>query len=297
MIDTTLRPPSSMGKVGVPPINPGEPPVFQELSNVGRRGLWVVAILMLLSSLIFYIQAARVPVQKRLFHVLMSIVTTISFIAYMAMATGDGIGYNVYPHRHHHKHAPDTMQDVYRQVYWARYLNWGLTFPIIIINLAVLSGLNGANLLIAVFANLVMMLTGAISAFVGGNDGRKWAWYTVACIAYFTLVYQLSFNGRRASQTKDNRTRKFYASIAGYFLVVLLIYPIIWAASSNTRRMSVDAEIVVYAILDVLSQGILGYWLLVSHDSASPVTTNMDGFWSHGTGDEGNIRVGENEGA
>lgn len=43
----------------------------------------------------------------------------------------------------------------------------------------------------------------------------------------------------------------------------------IWAASSNARRMSIDAEIVTYAILDILLQGLFGYWLLISHDSMS----------------------------
>jgi bacteriorhodopsin len=31
--------------------------------------------------------------------------------------------------------------------------------------------------------------------------------------------------------------------------------------------MSVNAETVVYAILDLLSQAVFGYWLIVSHDS------------------------------
>jgi len=289
--------PITMDGPRVPPIRPGGPPVFQQASDVGKRGLWVVTVLMLLSSLIFYILGARVPVQKRFLHVLASLVTTISFLAYFAMATGGGIGYNHTVVHHHHKKTPDTTHDIFRQVYWARYINWALTFPLIVVNLALLSGLNGASLLVSVAATLIMFTTGIVSAFASAHDGARWAWYTLSCIAYLTIVYQLGYNGRRAAQSKDNKIRLFYSSIGGYSLVVLLIYPIIWAASSNARRMSIDAEIIVYAILDVLSQGVFGYWLLVTHDSMRSITLSLEGFWSHGTNTEGNIRVGEGEGA
>ncbi|PGH07910.1 hypothetical protein AJ79_06118 [Helicocarpus griseus UAMH5409] len=298
MIDPTsidaFQPLSSVGPV--PTVIPGNRPIYQVIGGAGHRTLWVVTILMLLSSLIFYILAARVPVQKRLFHVLVSLVTTISFISYFAMATGGGKAFNHAVIHEHHKKVPDTTQDIFREVYWVRYVNWGLTFPLILIVLALLSGMHGASLLVSVAANLVMVVTGAISAY-GGPSGRKWAWYTVACLAYLTIVYQVGFNGRRRAAARDNRTKTLFSSLSGYALTLLLVYPVIWAASSNARRMSIDAEVIVYAILDVLLQGLFGYWLLISHDSMSTYSMNMEGFWAHGAGGEGNIRIGEEEGA
>ncbi|EEQ92316.1 opsin 1, variant [Blastomyces dermatitidis ER-3] len=288
-----FRPLSTVGPI--PTVIPNEP-IFQEIGGTGHRTLWVVAILMLLSSLIFYILAARAPVQKRLFHVLVSLVTTISFLAYFAMATGGGKAYNHVIIHEHHKKAPDTVQHIYREVYWARYVNWGLTFPIILIILVLLSGMNGASLLVSIAANLVMVVTGAISAY-GGPTGRKWAWYTISCLAYLTIVYQIGFNGRRAVASKDNKTKTLFGSLSGVALVALLVYPIIWAASSNARRMSIDAEVVTYAILDILLQGLFGYWLLISHDSMSAYSLNMDGFWARGVGTEGTIRIGDEEGS
>jgi hypothetical protein len=32
--------------------------------------------------------------------------------------------------------------------------------------------------------------------------------------------------------------------------------------------MSLDAEVIVWAILDLLTQGVFGYWLLLAHDNA-----------------------------
>lgn len=42
----------------------------------------------------------------------------------------------------------------------------------------------------------------------------------------------------------------------------------ILATSSLAHRVSIDTEIVAFAVLDILTQGIFGYWLLVSHDSS-----------------------------
>lgn len=50
----------------------------------------------------------------------------------------------------------------------------------------------------------------------------------------------------------------------GYMLIQL--YSIL-AASPLAHSISVDAEVVTWAIHDILIQGIFGYWLLIGHDS------------------------------
>ena len=163
--------------------------------------------------------------QKRLVHILVSLVTTISFLAYLAMATGDGKTYNhINSHYPHHKAAVDAAKEIFREVYWARYVNWILTSPIILIILSLQGGLNGASMLVAISADIIMFLTALIAAFVG-HDGRKWVWYTISCIAFLTVVYQIGYRGRRAASNRNAQSRKFFTSIASYSLIVLLIYP------------------------------------------------------------------------
>ncbi|KAK2767719.1 hypothetical protein FQN54_003877 [Arachnomyces sp. PD_36] len=278
-----------------PPITHPKP-IFQQASVDGHRALWVVTILMLVSSLIFYGMSARAPVQKRLVPILMSLVTTISFISYLAMATGDGRTYNHVHRHHHHDYIPDTMKLVLREVYWARFVNWILTSPLILIILSLQGGLNGAGMLVAIAADIIMFLTALIASFIGGN-GRKWMWYTISCLAYLTVVYQLGYRGRRAVANKNAQTRRFFSTLTSYSLILLLIYPIIWAAGTLARKISVDSEIIVFLILDVLSQGIFGYWILFAHDRSPALAVPVDGFWSNGLTGEGEIRVGEDENA
>lgn len=206
-------------------------------SNINR----VVAVIMALSSLAFYAMAFRVPVvsensqrfsvtqakffqQKRLFHILTAFITTFAFLSYFAMATGDGIAYKQATEVEHNKHVPDIVHYVYREVYYARYIDWTLTTPLLLLDLALLAGLSGANILVAIVADLIMILTGLFAAF-GSHDGQKWGWYAFGCIAYLVVVYQLAFNGRAAAAGKDGKTKAFFGAIAGFTLILWTIYP------------------------------------------------------------------------
>jgi bacteriorhodopsin len=41
----------------------------------------------------------------------------------------------------------------------------------------------------------------------------------------------------------------------------------VWAIANGSRIISVDAEIICYAVLDVLAKAGFGFWLLFTHDA------------------------------
>ena len=141
------------------------------------------------------------------------------------MASGAGIGYHHAVVHHSHKHVPDTKEHVYRQVYWARYVDWSLTTPLLLLDLSLLAGLNGGSILIAVIADLIMILTGLFAAFGHEGTAQKWGWYAIACIAYLAIVWQLVFHGRKAALTKGGKVGNFFTAIGGFTLVIWTIYP------------------------------------------------------------------------
>jgi len=237
--------------------------------------------------------AFRVPVQKRLFHIITAFITTFAFLSYFAMATGAGITEVSYTVTKPHKKVPDLKEEYRREVYWARYVDWTITTPLLLLDLALLAGLSGANILVAIVADVIMILTGLFAAFGQDNDSQKWGWYAWACIAYLVVVYQLAIGGRETVAQKDSKTKAFYASIAGFTLILWTIYPIIWGLSEGGHVIGVDAEIIAYAVLDVLAKPVFGFWLLFTHDSMSSTSPSLEGFWAHGFGSQGTLRVGD----
>lgn len=151
-------------------------------------------------------------------------ITTFAALSYFAMAVESGISYNKIVITETQKHFPDTYSTIYRQVYWARYVDWSVTTPLLLLDLCLLAGLPGANILVAVVADLIMILTGLFAAFTT-EEGPKWGWYAFACIAYLVVVYQLGFNGRGIVQGKDAKTATFFSSIAGFTLILWTVYP------------------------------------------------------------------------
>ena len=88
-----------------------------------------------------------------------------------------------------------------------------------------LAGLSGGHILLAIVADVIMVLTGLFAAY--GNEGtpQKWGWYTIACIAYLVVIWMLAVHGRANAMARGGKVGKFFASIAGFTLVIWTIYP------------------------------------------------------------------------
>lgn len=136
------------------------------------------------------------------------------------MATGDGIGEHVTVG--HTSKGHDKI--IHRSVYWARYVDWSLTTPLLLLDLALLAGLSGGNILIAIVADVIMVLTGLFAGF-GNGSTQKWGWYAIACIAYIILIWQLAITGRATAARKGGKVGNFFAAIGGFTLVIWTVYP------------------------------------------------------------------------
>jgi bacteriorhodopsin len=154
-----------------------------------------------------------------------TLIVVFASLSYFAMASGHGIGYHHVVEKEQHKHVPDTEHDIYRQVYWARYVDWSLTTPLLLLDLCLLAGMNGGSILIAVVADLIMILTGLFAAFGSEGTPQKWGWYAIACIAYLVVIWQLILNGRKTVSAKGGKVANFYAAIGGFTLIIWTVYP------------------------------------------------------------------------
>ncbi|KAF2643273.1 family A G protein-coupled receptor-like protein [Massarina eburnea CBS 473.64] len=278
----------------VPSVLP-DGPEKQFVTDDGTKTLWVVFVVMVIASAVFSALSWRVPVQRRLYHVITTLITITAAISYFAMATGHGVSVHTVKVRHQNDHVPDTFTEVHRQVFWARYVDWSLTTPLLLLDLSLLAGLNGAHILIAIVADIIMILTGLFAAFGSESTPQKWGWYAIACIAYLVVIWHLAVNGRAQAQAKSQKVSSFFVAIAGFTLVVWTAYPIVWGIADGSRKLSVDGEIIAYAVLDILAKPIFGIWLLLTHARIPETNIDLGGFWSYGLGGEGSVRLGDDD--
>ncbi|KAF1834500.1 family A G protein-coupled receptor-like protein [Decorospora gaudefroyi] len=281
----------------VPSVVPGSKPIYEVASDTGNKTLWVVFVLMLIASAAFTAMSWKVPVSKRLFHVITTIITLTAALSYFAMATGHGVSLNKVVLREQHDHVPDTTQVIYREVYFARYIDWCITTPLLLLDLGLLAGMSGAHIIMAIVADVIMILTGLFAAFGAEGTPQKWGWYTISCIAFIFVIWHLVLNGGANARAKGDKLRTFFVSIGAYTLILWTAYPIVWGLADGSRKAGVDGEIIAYAVLDVLAKGVFGAWLLIVHANMRESDVELNGFWANGLSREGAIRIGEDDGA
>jgi len=280
----------------IPTIVP-TPTEYETATEDGIRTLWVVFVVMVVASILFSLLAWNIPVSRRLYHFLTTIITLTAAASYFAMASGHGHTYHCDTVWEHHEHVPDTSHELCRQVLWPRYVDWAITTPLLLLDLSLLAGIDGAHTLMAVVADLFMVLAGLFAAFGDDRTIQRWGWYAIACIAYLVVVWHVALHGSKAVRAKGQRVTKLFTSLAAFTLIVWTVYPIVWGVADGARKASVDAEIMAYAVLDILSKVVFGFWLLVAHRKLPETNFELGGYWSEGLASEGRIRIEDDEGA
>ncbi|CAG9942978.1 unnamed protein product [Clonostachys rosea f. rosea IK726] len=277
----------------IPTVIP-DPVTYERAGGDGFRTLWVIFVIFIASAALFSLQAWRIPVSRRIYHVLTTVITIVGALSYFAMASGSASALNCHTVTEHHHKVPNTHHDVCRQVFWSRYVDWAITTPLLLIELGLLAGLDGAHIAMAVFADLVMVFSGLFSALGEKHTAQTWGWFTIAVIAYIFVIWHIAVEGALVAKARGERLAKLFGSLAGFILILWAVYPIIWGIAQGGHRMSVDAEIITYAVLDMLTKVVFGFWILISNRQIPETIAEVGGWWSHGlnTNPEGRIRIG-----
>ena len=202
------------------------PVEFQEADDNGFRTLWVVFVVMTVSSGLFAIMSWNIPTNKRLYHVITTLITITASLSYFAMASGHATGYSCRTVKDEHDHnIPATYHDECREVYWARYVDWAITTPLLLLDLCLLAGVDGAHTFMAIVADLIMILGGLFAAFGKEHTAQKWGWYGIGCVAYIFVIWHVGVHGRNTVKARGAKAGKLFGSLAAFTLVLWTIYP------------------------------------------------------------------------
>lgn len=141
------------------------------------------------------------------------------------MATGSGVIYKCETVTDYHENLPNTHHEVCRQIYWARYVEWSITTPLLLTQLCVLAGVDGAHTLMAAAASLIMTLSGLFAALGNKHTFGKWGWFTIAIVAYIFVIWHVVVIGSQTVRAKGDKVRGHFGGLATLLFVLLTIYP------------------------------------------------------------------------
>ncbi len=224
------------------------------LTVEGSDWLWAVTAIYITSFFCFILlcgYAARH--EERVFHYLFLIASLTGSIAYFAMASNLA-------------NVPVTTElnnggnpDITRQIWYARYINWFVGWPVLVIATLLLSGISWATILYAVGLSWIWVCSWLAGAFV--TTTYKWGFYAFGIAAYMLLAGQLSYWARISARRVG--FEKQYTIIAFILIFLWFLYPIAWGLDEGGNKISVTAGFIFYGILDILMVPALGFCFMV----------------------------------
>ncbi|KAF5598542.1 plasma membrane YRO2 [Fusarium pseudocircinatum] len=210
------------------------------LSDAGSDWLWAVTAIYIVSFLAYFALSFKPRNNERIFHYLFTIALFVGAIAYFSIASG--IAYSVIP----------TQRNLGRalsyQIYFTKYINWVVAFPIIILALGLMSGVSWATILFNIFLAWIWIISYLCSAYT--TTSYKWGFFGFGTFAYLMLAFQTLHPGR-TSAARLGLSRD-YLMLAGWVNLLWMLYPIAYGISDGGNVVGVTGSFIFFGILDVL---------------------------------------------
>jgi hypothetical protein len=68
-------------------------------------------------------------------------------------------------------------------------------------------------------------------------------------VMFLYVICKLVFSSRRAAITRSATVGRFFTAISVYTIIIWAMYPLIWVLGEGTQRISVNTEIIFYAVV------------------------------------------------
>jgi sensory rhodopsin len=163
-------------------------------------------------------------------------VTGVAALAYLAMALGFG-----------------TVATSGGDLPVARYLDWLVTTPLLLLYLGLLAR-PSRRVLAGLIAVDVAVIAGGVAAVVT-TGALSWGLFGAAAAAYAALVYGLLVTLPRSTSTGGDRVRAVFGTLRNITVVLWTLYPVVWVlAPTGLGLLTASTEMLVFVYLDVISK-------------------------------------------
>jgi len=222
--------------------------VETELSDNGKKFLWVAFVGLAGPCLYFAYKTFSIEDGKRYYHILTTFICMFASLAYLTMASGHGVYIRPFDGR---------------EFFYARYVDWTLTTPLMLLDLLGYAGADSDTTCFLVGIDILMIVAGLIGSFFEGQE--KWAFWGFGMLMFIPIVYYLLVTLKETSayNQQPQWKRDLYGKISMLTAVAWSCYPVVWMFAEGSNKLSADTEAVAYTILDILSKSVFGF-LIVS---------------------------------
>mmetsp|Transcript_17802 Transcript_17802/g.44975 ORF Transcript_17802/g.44975 Transcript_17802/m.44975 type:complete len:555 (+) Transcript_17802:37-1701(+) len=246
------------------------------LTPFGVFTLYLEFVIMFLFSVLFLIWGVRAESAKRFLYFNTFFCTAISTMAYLAMATGNGIfvlrrltsegkaaSWHLASTTQDFQHAAMSEEyaamDTY-PIFFARYLLQLFTSPLLLLDLFLITEVGFSTRAFMVFSNTMMVLCWLSGACI--TKASRWGFWVFGMLFSLGVLIPMVGVLPTAAARKGRAARRLYGRLMCVTLVVGVLYPWAWVLVDGSHALPGDLAALLYALLDFTSQCVFGVVLL-----------------------------------
>jgi len=220
---------------------------IEEVGSTGVGALTITFLILAVSTIVFIARTGSAKSQK-IYYYCNVFVCGFATMSYFAMLSGQGW----------------TAIAGCRQFFYARYVDWSITTPLLLLDLGLIAGADGALIAAAIGADLIMIVAGYLGA-VSVVTTVKWFWFVIAMSMFVPVLHAIAISFREAAVQRGAEIADVYGKVAWLTIISWIFYPLIWLFSEGFASFSVSFEVCAYAVLDVASKAIFGFMVMSAH--------------------------------
>lgn len=224
--------------------------------------VWLIigTIGFLAATVLFLHWATSAPAGTRHFYFITAVITGVAAFSYLMMSTGAGA----------------TLVGGDRLFYFFRYIDWLITTPLLLVDLALLALANPrrniGTIATLIVLDVVMILTGLLAGSRESAAGRGF-WFIVSTVAFVVLIYLIVTQLFAAARNASENAKGLFSTLAYLTVVLWSLYPIVWLlGTEGFGAVGTGTEVFLFLILDFLAKIAFGILLLTNRQALTEAT-------------------------
>lgn len=219
-----------------------------QLGQVGLTSLWVGVVSHSFSSLAYVIASKRCKDSNQIYYHINIIICCIATTCYFLMAM---------------RQSDYVTQDGHL-VFWARYLEFIMGTPLLLIDLCMMIRLPSSTMFYICFMDILMIGAGWF-ATISTSNMAKWVFFILGCIFFYPILDAILGFTPDSNINNPNSTSGHNRFVILYTAIVWNGYVILWLLHDGFYWVSIDTECVIHTVLDILAKDLFGVILLYNH--------------------------------
>jgi bacteriorhodopsin len=222
------------------------------LSEMGHKVIWGGFACLALPTIYFFLMTFKQPEGKRTGHIITLFITMIASLAYLTMATGHGFY---------------TREFDNRDFYYARYIDWAFTTPLMLIHIIDYGGGSDDTRNWLCSVDVLMIFAGLIGGFLDGQE--KYYFWIFGMLMFVPILHAIFGGLKESAANKSVACQKVFSQITKITAMTWCCYPVVWVLAEGNGTLSVDHEAICYTVLDVIAKSFFGF-AIISANTEGP---------------------------